>query len=202
MLRSLLDDLLFFVSNSLVPFERFAPVNVSSPWSQRLCGFWQVASPRSLFLLSSFSVFLALPVLSAALRCFVSLALSCPLPAFFSASLPSSFSSSLPVSLSLRHSVCLPLCFSVSLYLFLFVFFLSPLLSRVSLGFPSSHVLTLSPSLFLWLFPFSLLQCLCFSVSPSLCLPVLCLFICCSFGLGPPNPGPKKQTKNLAWPVA
>ena len=210
------------VSNLLVLFERFASFSEVLQFLERfaralrkLPARWLLAGRLStlIFLIivllrfHSFCVspplpsphltllffslpFLALPVLSAALRSSVSLALPCPLPAIFSASLPSSFSSSPPVSPSLRLSVALFLCLSFSLPLCL--------LSLTS-AFPGrswflfvSRFVSFSLSLSL-AFSFSLLQCLCLSVSPSLCLSVFCLFICCSFGLGHPNPGRKKE---------
>ena len=140
--------------------------------------------------------FLALPVLSAALRCSVSLPLPGPFPAFFSA-LPSS-------SLSLPHSLCLSLCFSVSHSLLLssslssFSHFCFP---PVPLGFPPSLVLSLSLSLSLCLslrplspcLPFPVLLCLCLSASRVfLSLSHVSLFLC-SYGLRPPNPGPEKS---------
>ena len=190
-LYSLALGLLFVLK--LCNFFRLALAGLPPFGGSRLGGLWQAASPRSRFLFLSLSVFflsppsppltllsfpcLALPVLSAALGCCVSLPLPGPFPAFFSACLPSSFSSSLPVSLFL----CLSVSVSHSL-------FLSSSLSSFShLCFPPSLLVSLRLSFCLFPslvcrslgHPFFLSRyfCLFLSVSPSLCLSVLCLLL-------------------------
>ena len=160
----------------------------------------QTASPRSRFLVSSFSVSFGCafflprpspdspffpfpsPVLSAALRSFVSLSLPCPFPAFFSVSPPSSFSSSFPVSLLLRHCLSVALFLSRSFSLPLCLLALTSAFLR-TFWFPSVSrfvSFSLSLSLFLSVFPSVTLSFAhCFCVFVFLSLPLFVSLLIC-----------------------